>query len=311
VIPVDLNALLSTGLEDSHTPSGKLYVSEVNAPLRHVMLRVAGAPQKKPSIASQVAMQTGTFWHDYMNRLLIKARVPVMQEVNLAPWLPDGWSGTADWLFWSPEYEAFVLADLKTAKAESWRWLKDEPKENHLWQLSAYWYALEEMGLPLVKGFALFYLPKEDKMGEQIEPIIHECGLIDKDLIHDEMESRWAAVQEYLYHGELPATLPRPPEMYLNDYLAPVQERVQKLWWDKKAGVWNVKLVPHWSAAFCPYDSSLCDCSEQGTTKIGEWYFDDNGEIDYRPRKGYEDYAFEPEVEPAPNEIARRRREVG
>ena len=66
-----------------------------------------------------------------------------MAEVNLTPWMPTGWSGTADWLFWHPEYEGFVLGDLKTSKGEAIKWKeRDGMSEEHLWQLSAYWHAL-------------------------------------------------------------------------------------------------------------------------------------------------------------------------
>jgi hypothetical protein len=47
-----------------------------------------------------------------------------------------------------------------------------------------------------------------------------------------------------------------------------------------------VKLVPHWSAAYCPFPDELCDCSKHGETKIG--MFDVDGST-YIPRKGYEE----------------------
>src|SRR5437764_9270415 len=31
---------------------------------------------------------------------------------------PEGWGGTADWIIYHPQYEAFVLGDLKTTTGE-------------------------------------------------------------------------------------------------------------------------------------------------------------------------------------------------
>jgi hypothetical protein len=66
-----------------------------------------------------------------------------MQEVKLdRRWLPDGWSGTADWIFWNADLGGFVLGDLKTIKGDGITWIeKDGAKREHLWQLSAYWHA--------------------------------------------------------------------------------------------------------------------------------------------------------------------------
>jgi len=79
---------------------------------------------------------------------------------------------------------------------------------------------------------------------------------------------------------------------YLTPELAPVQEREQVIYYDRKTGTHDVLLKPHWSAAYCPFDNELCDCSEQGQTKIG--MYDTDGS--YIPRTGYEN--IEPTVAP-------------
>lgn len=120
------------------------------------------------------------------------------------------------------------------------------------------------------------------------------------------MESRWAATSEFL---DTCIYLDGPGTLYAwdEDKLAPVQERVQKMYWDSKRGIWDVKLVPHWSTAYCPYPNELCDCSTQTTNKIGHWYIDSDHEdypLRYQPRKGYEE--VEPLLQPSRKEYNKR-----
>ena len=69
--------------------------------------------------------------------------------------------GTADWIFWNPDLGGFVLGDLKTIKGDGITWIeKDGAKPEHLWQFSAYWWALYDAGLPMVKAFAILYWPR-------------------------------------------------------------------------------------------------------------------------------------------------------
>ena len=93
-----------------------------------------------------------------------------------------------------------MLGDLKAQKSESFKFLRqDGMKPEHLWQTSAYWYALEEMGLPLVSGVCVYYLPKNHTTEElSIEPILYENSVLPKDVVMERMESRWALTKEYL-----------------------------------------------------------------------------------------------------------------
>lgn len=270
------------------------------------------------AVVDDMATEIGTFFHDRIGRLLVERGVPFMQEVRMNPWLPEGWSGKADWLLWHPKYQAFVLGDLKTVKGEGIRFIRDGgAKTDHIWQLSAYWYAARKMGLPLIKGFGLLYLPKNDTpdKNERIEPILHECDPIEEDVLMEVMESRWAATKAYKL--ELEGDYHTTPgfrfeaiqldgktteESFLAPSLAPVQPRIQKVWWNSKQEVFDLKLHPHWSAAYCPYPNELCDCSEQGITKIGHYLRDGT----YVPRQGFE--GIHPEVEPSRQDYNRRRK---
>jgi len=47
-----------------------------------------------------------------------------MEEVNLTAWMPEGWSGTADYVFYNAEARGFVLGDLKTIKGDGITWIE-------------------------------------------------------------------------------------------------------------------------------------------------------------------------------------------
>jgi hypothetical protein len=262
------------------------------------MLTAAGAPTIESPIAAQMPLLIGTEIHKWLGAAFEAEGIPVLREVKLAQWLPEGWSGTADFLFYDPSNDGWVLGDLKTQKGESYKFTRDGgAKTEHIWQVSAYWHALVEMGLPMVNKFGVIYLPKNDTTdkNERVEVIVAECKPLPREQVWEQMEARWADTKAYL--GAIPK------EGLLNSRLAPVQDRVQKMWWQAKTATWDVKLVPHWSAGYCPFPNELCDCSEQGTTKVGHWHLVDD-ELVYHPRKGFED--VEPADKPSPKEVKKR-----
>lgn len=265
---------------------------------------------------------TGTFWHRYVEKLLQEQGVKTHTEIKCDPGLPDGWSGTADWLFWHPEHEAWVLGDLKTTKGEGLKWVhKDGAKLEHLWQLSAYFWALVDMGFPMLNGFGVLYLPMNDVPNEVIEPTLQECDPLDREIVFGQMQARWKLTAQYLnavneyatndyFHGDAQNLNEPRMEAFLNEHLAAEQDREQNVYWNKSRGTFEVKLVPHWSAQFCPFPDDLCACNQQGTTKIGEYEVGEcehPGEL-YVPRKGYEDVF--PTALPDARDYVKRRKEL-
>lgn len=305
MLTFDVTELLHDALRgDRRPPDGKLHPSgDLIGSLRHSMLRAAGAPTIESEITSDVRLMTGTLWHTYFEAIFRRNKLAVITELKLDPWLPEGWSGTADWIAWSEQYRAFVLGDLKTIKGEGMTWIeKDGIKEEHQWQLSSYWYALENMGLPLVKGYVVFYLPQNVPVDKpDVVPMLAEGMPLDRDLVLGTMNERYAQTREYL--DEIEASINGGGPLFLNDKLAPVQDRVQAVRQNKKKDgiVFDVKLVPHWSAAYCPFPTELCDCSTQGQTKIGEYDLDGN----YTPRKDHED--VKPTVSPSAAQLKKAR----
>lgn len=314
MLPIDVIGVVSGGLAEEIQPfaDGKLHPSsDLIGSLRHSMLRAAGAPTIESKFTQNMTLWIGRQIHALVGTSLEAKGIPVMREVNLEPWLPEGWSGTADLIFYDPAKDGWVLADVKGQKGESFRFLRsDGAKEEHRWQASAYWWALYDMGLPMVDGFAMIYLPKNDTTDkwDVVEPMTIECNVLDQELLWNVMNERWELTQKYLTaqrHSrfcESRCVL----DCFLDDTLAPPQDRVQKMWWNNKQGVWDVKLVPHWSADYCPFPTQLCDCSEQSTTKVGHWMFAPQNEdqLGYFPRKGYED--IEPQLKPSDKEVKNR-----
>lgn len=267
---------------------------------------MAGAPRIPTQLLSDVRLAIGTQWHELIGETLSTAGEPIMREVSLTPWLPEGWGGTADFLQWNPDYEAFVLWDLKTIKGDAIRWIdRDGAKEGHCWQTSAYWYAAREAGFPMVETFGIYYFPISDSRDTyDVSPRLLELKPIPEIELMMRMNYVKRRVDEYL---EALAYRAEPYREYLNDALEPSQGREQKIYWNKSAGVFDVKLVPHWTAAFCPFPDELCDCNTAGTTKIGH-YIVSRKTPQYIPRKEYE--SLEPTIEPDEAEIRKRYRKA-
>ena len=279
LLQFDLPSIIHEGLSNSkRAPDGLLHCSgDLVGSLRHTMLHAAGAPEKSNDLIADVILETGTLWHNHIHKLLVGAGIPFMQEIKVTPWLPKGWGGTADWLFWNPEYNAYVLGDLKTTAGEGIAFIeRDGMKEAHRHQLSAYWYALANAGFPLLDTFVVCYFPKNRAKNYDTKPIMAEAKPLDEEYMSELMRSRRAAVDLFLEHAF---------EEW-DEYIAPVQERELKAVWSRDH--YDLKLVPHWSAQFCPYDNALCDCSEQGETKVGDYDLDGEGSVRYNYRNGYD-----------------------
>jgi hypothetical protein len=297
LLPVDLNGIIAAEL-DKHEfgDDGLLHPStHLASNLRHAQLDRAGAPKKPRPLIERIVLHTGTMWHKQLGEWLVKNGVPVMVEVNLTPWLPKGWGGTADQIYWHPEYKAFFLTDVKTTKGESLRYrIAGGASEDHVLQASTYWHALKKMGLPLLKQIGVYYLPKNDTRSDTvIEPVMIEFDPLPVRALTAQMAERKGKVDEYL--SSLPKPNPRPlllPE-FVTDALGPVQEMEQRVYFEKASGDNVLKLVPHWSTRYCDFPSELCDCSEQKSITIGRYR--ESG--DYTPRKGFED--IEPVVTPS------------
>lgn len=305
-LPIDLNEILHEALKaNQKQPDGLLHCSShITAPLRHVQLEMAGAPQRPNALTNDIRLQTGNLWHEYIPEQLRKLRLPFMNEVRMDKWLPTGWSGTADFFIWDPEHEAFALVDLKTTKGDNIKWVERRGvSESYHWQGSAYLWAAVEMGLPILTDeFYIWYLPMNEVRGEDVLPTLQKVKPIETSRCHATMSKRWNEVEEYvisrLYNesgaarswtGDLP---------FITHKLAPVPGREQVVTKNyNKKGYWDLKLKPHYTSLFCKFPEELCNCWTKKEEKIGTI----TPEYEYIPRKGYED------IEPDKDLLARVR----
>lgn len=255
---------------------------------------MAGAPKLEETFVRGVPLWIGSLIHEDIHRMLRKAGVPYMAEVDVTPWLPAGWAGTLDALVWHPELEQFVLRDFKSTRGSALRYLaSDGPKVAHVKQTSAYYHAVRKMGLPLAEKVEVYYLPKDGND----DPLTLDFDPIPADVLHTEMQHRLDRVNEYresLAARDYPPSSESVPSAWVTDALEPVQAREQTIKYDPKTETWDVILKPNWSVAYCPFPNELCDCRTQGQTKLGMWDVDGTTWV---PRSGYED--IEPTVRPS------------
>jgi len=305
ILPFDLTEVIHAELQRQRRPNdGLLHASaHLTGSLRHAQLDVAGAPQVQSKLIREFPLWIGQMMHDWLHDTLRRLGVPYLAEVNLNPWLPRGWGGTADAFIWNPELRAFVLTDFKSQKGEGMRYIvRDGAKPEHKAQTSVYWHGAKKMGIPLAKAIGVFYLPKNDTRSKDdiIEPVLADFEPMSVRKLNKESAERFETVQRYEQslsftpesvqireEGVKPDEVKLPkkaanPKAWLTDELEPVQEREQRVYFDRKTDTYELKLVPHWSAAFCPFPDGLCDCSTQGTTKIG--LFDVDGTYHARPK---------------------------
>lgn len=298
-LPFDLTEIIAAELADGRRENDyRLHASShLIGSLRHAQLDAVGAPRIESQFVSDVRLETGTMWHRRIQQVLVNTGIPFMQEVNLTPWMPKGWSGTADLLVWVPGggregRGGFVLRDLKTTKGEAIRFrLLEGASEEHIWQISAYYHACVRMGLPMIRECGIYYLPMNDvpRSEQTIMPVEVVFEPLEWPIVRQQMELRNTRLEEY--KESLPF---RPGEgpvfegnlgLYLTSALEPVQQRILKAYYSRRDAKWELKLAPHWSAQFCPFPDELCDCSTQGFTKVGEW----TSSGTYLARSGYED----------------------
>ncbi|MEM2991057.1 MAG: hypothetical protein QXQ02_07735, partial [Halobacteria archaeon] len=190
--------------------------------------------------------------------------------------LPAGWTRTRRWVLCNPAHYSWLLVDFKTVRGEAISWLpKKGVKEEHRWQLSAYWHALKRKRLPLISTFLVLYWPMNEVFKDPVAPVLLEDKPLPEDQVFGYMQEVHEAVEEYKRELERTGN-------YLNSKLAPPPPREQKIFFNKRLGIYDVKLVPSWHERFCEFSPALCPRSK--VEKIG--HFTPDGK--YVPRPGFE-----------------------
>lgn len=243
--------------EGNRVPDGLLHCSKnIWWPLRFTQLEMSGSPTQPLEFLDRINMMTGTLHHSFIEEWLKKQKDRwwelVASEVDLTEYLPDGWTGKADWVFWDREADHCILGDLKTIKPEGIQYLTGI-KDDHLAQLSCYYSGLQKAGYNMAPKLFVFYLPKNRLWTHEVKPQQLESSPIPD--IEGTMKSIKFNVDKYLNGLDKLAKMPPP---------------VYKYTWNKTMSVFDVKQYPDWREQYtCPFDEKLCPRTP--VKKIGHW----------------------------------------
>lgn len=209
-----------------------------------------------PEFLDLINMQTGTLWHKQVEQWLKKDKNRwwelVASEVDLTPYLPNGWTGTADWVFYDKEADHCILGDLKTIKPEAVQHLSGI-KDDHLAQLSCYNYGLTKAGYTMAPELFVFYLPKNKIWTADVKP--QQLSSVPIENIDVIMYSIKKNVDGFV--SGVTKLAPMPDPVYKHSY-------------NKLMNVFDVKQYPDWREAYtCPFDETLCPRTP--IRKVGHW----------------------------------------
>lgn len=257
----DIQQAIADGMSiNEREPDGLLHASKhIWWPLRFSQLEFAGHPMGNPEFLDLVNMQTGTLWHKQVEEWLKKDKTRwwelVASEVDLTDYLPNGWTGTADWVFYDKEADHCILGDLKTIKPEAVQHLSGI-KDDHLAQLSCYNFGLTKAGYTMAPELFVFYLPKNKIWTHDVKP--QQLSSPPIDTIEIVMTTIKQRIDSYV-GGSVP--------------LASMPDPVYKYTYNKLMNVFDVKSYPDWRESYtCPFDEKLCPRTP--IKKVGHWNSD-------------------------------------
>jgi hypothetical protein len=200
--------------------------------------------------ANTLPLLQGTAIHEEVHRIMDRADGwnYVSEQTILVDDVTDFvWSGTVDAYLENPDGEVW-LVDYKTISGNSLGFLNDQPKPEHLMQVSAYYH----FGVPVPHmRVGILYLPTTpDYRRRWHEPVFMEVKPLDKGNIIQMMTYVCDAIVAYEDDGTLPDILPGTTEWKYN----------------KKEKQWEHWYRPHYSTLFCPWrdeDYDPCCCSNE------------------------------------------------
>lgn len=245
------------------------YVTDLGSCPRKVIMNF-GEYEKKPlTNAEKIMFHKADSDHTQMSRLLNQSdRYSVMkEEYSVNEGLPDMWHGRLDCLVYDRDTNEMFPVDWKGTR--SLRYQSDLPKEQHVLQLQAYIWALNQMNYPVNRG-VIIYVDRSgsyDGLEFDIEGSIRE--LIPEMKIYEKAykESGFKVLMAY----PLPEILPEIK-------LPPILPREIK----QSKNIFN--LIPNWQCGYCKYQGLSCN-PNMSTNKAAE--INDKELI---IRKGYEEY---------------------
>ena len=203
----------------------------------------------------------GTGIHEIVHSTMADIYPKYMPERFIAgndPSLEFEWGGTADAYV---EIDGDVwLVDYKTISGAGVEFLNDKPKEDHVWQVSAYYH----FGPSQKVRTGVLYLPSSPNYRKSwAEPVLYEFEPLTYDVLLERMLEVEDACKDYWTKGILPPALD-------GDYK-----------WKKKGKKFELVYRPHYTTMFCPWASLAddpCNCSDDKTRVIANYK---DGEMDY------------------------------
>jgi hypothetical protein len=228
---------------------------------RHAALYYAhGYPSvPDPSWQSIFPLLQGTAIHETIHEILQKNLEKYKAEHPIIAKDPDltlEWTGTAD--AYAMLDGEFWLLDYKTISGVGMSFLDNQPKPEHVMQVSAYYH----FGPSQKCKTGIVYFPTTPDYKKRWE----EPRLIEFDpLPKRDIIARMRQVEEAIHDYEEDDTLPDYPA---GEYTWKKTNKVYKLWYR-----------PHYSSLFCPwaaFHDDPCGCSQQKPKFIAEYK---NGEL--------------------------------
>lgn len=197
----------------------------------------------------------GTGVHETMHSLmsgLYPKYVPEHEIFADTDWFDCTWTGTADAYVEDNDGQVWLL-DYKTISGPGMEFLGDEPKEDHIWQVSAYYH----FGPTQNCRTGVLYLPSSaGYKRDWSEPRFIEFEPLSYETLSVRMMEVETAIEAYKASGALPDW---PDGSYS---------------WKKKGKNYELLYRPHYTSMFCPWASLAddpCGCSNQTQKVVAKW----------------------------------------
>ena len=222
---------------------------------RHTVLyKHYGYPASVQSWGRMFPLIQGTGVHETIHAAMREV-MPVYADewpIRIDDMFEYSWGGTAD-AYCVDKDDAQWLLDYKTISGAGMSFLTDEPKEEHLLQVSAYYHFGPKQNIRT----AILYLPSSpDYKRNWSEPRLIEFEPLEYDVVVDRISEVEQAIHEYTNTGRLPDS---PKGSYA---------------WKKKGKAWELLYRPDYRSLFCPWASlsdDPCECSLDTLKKVAVW----------------------------------------
>lgn len=250
-----MKSLLDSLKESLSAPrnDGMLHFSQHLQHDRHAAIYMKyGYPQTAPAWGRLFPLVQGTGVHETIHTHMSKICEQYLpeHEIFVKSGLQYQWTGSVD--AFAKYDNDYWLLDYKTISGAGMFFLGDEPKPDHVWQVSAY-HAFRPESKQSWRT-AVIYLPSSpDYKRNWEEPRMIEFTPYSREKIIERMQEVEEHITLYAETGFLP---PGPSPSWR---------------WRAKGKTWHLEQRPHYTSMFCPWGSLAddpCGCSEQELISI-------------------------------------------